>query len=164
MDSFVGRSIVTFRELEPVRVTDMAYQASEGPKEPAAPQAFTPLKRDLDLIRSMLLEIEAGTLLCQQKQYDEEIWNYHIWLLNQAKLVEGISAQWCVAGNACVWTTSRPILTWEGCEFLSAARNEGYWRSRLNEIRTKAGQALIELPFEVVKSILIDGLVSSTKS
>lgn len=55
----------------------------------------------------------------------------------------------------------RPIsLTWEGHEFLDAARNNTVWRKVLQLVKDKGAS----VPFEVVKQLLLQGARASLES
>ena len=84
------------------------------------------MKRDMDLIREVLLEVEKVEGWDDWKQIEfkdrdpEEI-SYHVMLLAEAGLIE--AKKICDGG---AWLPMR--LTWEGHEFLDAARNDTVWK------------------------------------
>ena len=110
------------------------------------------MQRDLDLIRSLLLGIEAqgsgGAAASGWQSSGEsngqstETIHYHVQLLNDAGLVV---ADEIVPGQ---WWPER--ITWAGHEFLDLARDEELWLSVTAEIGERVGSA----PFSVVREVL----------
>lgn len=109
------------------------------------------MKRDMDLIRQVLLEMEkqsfedSGTFLKFDGYSDEEV-SYQVMLLDEAGLIQ---AQNLSGGSDLVWVPMR--LTWQGHEFLDAARDDTRW-NKAKDAMAKAGGFV----FEVAKSLLID--------
>jgi hypothetical protein len=111
------------------------------------------MKRDIDLVRKILLAVEASdrpldSTLIRISGYPAECITEHMRLLNEAGLIEGISAY--SVEHRLKWMELR--LTWNGHEFLDAARNEGVWTETVSEVRRKTGA----VPFEVLKGLLAD--------
>ena len=109
------------------------------------------MKRDLDLIRQILLEVEKkekpiGWIDIQVKGYSNEQVAYHVKLL----AVEGYM-------NAKDLSTKtefdyKPIrLTLRGHDFLNAARDDTVW----NQVKETVGNKIVSTSLEVLKSILI---------
>jgi len=81
------------------------------------------MKRDLDLIRTLLIRAESGDteLPCTKEEFA-----YHVALLKDAGLVEG---------DVLIGSSGQPAeahitrLTWTGHEFLDAARNNTVWNA-----------------------------------
>lgn len=91
------------------------------------------MKRDMDLVRQILLEVEKQPDPRQPADlkiegYDEGTIYYHVMLLSEAGLVEAIDFSHM---TAVVWRPQR--LTWVGHEFLDDIRDPEIWR------RTKEG-------------------------
>ncbi len=113
------------------------------------------MKRDMDLIRRTLLAIEdvpyRGKTGLHTSQIDidgyafEEI-NYSVSLLNDAGFVEAHSKT--RIDKVVVWTIER--LTWQGHEFLDAARDQKTWNQAKKTISEKGGS----LTFDVLKAVL----------
>ena len=83
------------------------------------------MKRDMDLCRKILLEIEDESDSSRMKhfsfasEYSDSIINGHIRLLDDAGLIDTSQSgniRWVISG-----------LTWAGHDFLDAARDEGRW-------------------------------------
>lgn len=110
------------------------------------------MKRDMDLARKLLLVIEeapykgkSGYSLVADGDTSEEV-DYHIMLLNEAGLVQakGITS----LNGKTRWNIER--LTWQGHEFLDAARNENIWQKAKKLVQEKGGA----LTFDVAKAVL----------
>lgn len=118
-----------------------------------------PFKRDMDLIRSLLLEIESGRRVFDvigddvaaiigaddgkvMPAAEAHQLEYHLTLLNEA----GFVAFHRTGGR---WIVQHP--TWEGQEFLNTIRDPEVWR-RTKEGSKKAGSAGIEFLWELAKA------------
>lgn len=114
------------------------------------------MKRDMDLARKILFEIEKcedpwGPNKVQIEGYDDQDVSYHIKLLNQAGLIEAQDVSSTGPGGFSWWAGS---LTWEGHEFIEAARDENRWAKTKKFVLEKGGG----LAFEAVKFALIEGI------
>lgn len=111
------------------------------------------MKRDMDLVRKIMLAVEASerpldSSLIRIGGYTGEMITEHMRLLNEAGLIEGISAY--SVEHKLKWIELR--LTWNGHDFLDAARNESIWTETVTEVRRKSGA----VPFEVLKGLLME--------
>jgi hypothetical protein len=111
------------------------------------------MKRDMDLLRSILLEIEKsetwneGIEIKIDGKNNEEI-GYHIFLLEQANLIEIVEQRPMGPKSG-----RHPCcLTWAGCEFLSAAKDDTRWNS-VKENAKRIGAEVFE--------VILKGLISS---
>ena len=112
------------------------------------------MKRDLDLVRGLLLHLEGGVENASpsgfgdflERGYEIQQIHYHVRLLHDAGLIE---ADEIVPGQ---WWPER--MTWSGYEFLDAARNEELWRETKQAVEKRAGSA----PFQVFHELLLRGL------
>lgn len=107
----------------------------------------------MDLVRKILLAVEAGDRQLESPMlriagYPRESITEHLRMLNEVGLVEGI--QTYSIEHKLKWSELR--LTWNGHEFLDAARNEAIWTEIVSEVRTKIGS----VPFELLKSLLLE--------
>ena len=112
------------------------------------------MKRDMELIRKMLLELE-GEAPVDLSQYSKEQQTYHTVLLLESGLITSINGSLDrIArdgrGNPIGFPPLR--LTWAGHEFLDAAKNDTIWNQTRNLIKTKAG----DVSFEVLKTVLTE--------
>ena len=112
------------------------------------------MKRDMDLVRHLLLRIEAtelhGFVDFTVDGYDAEEINYNLDLMLQAGLVNG-NGSWSF-GDPINYSVSIRGLTWEGHDFLEAVRPDSIWH-KAEEVAQARGLRLNELPFEVVKGL-----------
>jgi hypothetical protein len=106
------------------------------------------MKRDMDLCREILRRVEEhdraneAFLLKIEGRSAEEI-SYHVKILGQADLLE---IYYPPQG-----TGHLPIaLTWAGCEFMEATRDDRKW----NDVKTKTLRATGALAFEGLKSVI----------
>ena len=107
------------------------------------------MKRDMDLIRKILLRIEASNNALDMNDIldlgeSEQQIAYHLELLLDAGLINAI--------DACTKTGDNYMdlsLTWDGHEFLEAARDPSRWE----QARLVAGKAGM-MTFDILKEIL----------
>ncbi len=111
------------------------------------------MKRDMNLVREILLFVEGCTQyggpgvveIAGREPADVE---YHVKLLHQAGLLEVMGpgsiygAGWTVLG-----------LTWEGHEFIDAARSATTWRKALEMFQTAGVGAAKELLLPLLLSL-----------
>jgi len=107
------------------------------------------MKRDLDLIRQILLALEdrpndRRLLSLSIENTDEATLFGHVELLEEAGLLEGQD----VTMLGTPYRKIVPIrLTWSGHEFIDAVRNDTVWRKVKDQGR--------DLPFTVVKELAV---------
>lgn len=107
------------------------------------------MKRDMDLIRLLLLDTE-GEEKPDLSQFSKEQLNYHKALLIEAGLVEGKVGY----GDDVISTVKIIRLTWQGHEFLSAARNNSVW-NKAKEIISKTNSTItIPILIELLNTII----------
>jgi hypothetical protein len=87
------------------------------------------MKRDLDLIRRILLCVEKSDH-AKLPEVDERILNEHIHLLVDAGFVEGVETE-----DNPSWSMAVERLTWKGQEFLDAIRDPAIDTSQKGELR-----------------------------
>ena len=108
------------------------------------------MKRDMDLIRLQLLLVEGEQPTPDLSAYTEAQRIYHMALCIEAGLVDGV-VRTNEVGEPNGTVAIR--LTWNGHEFLDAARNDTLWRKALAHVK-KAGIA-VTLP--VLEDLLKKG-------
>ena len=116
------------------------------------------MRRDMDLVREILLAIEKnekdplGWIDLELPNRSRKEVAYHVMLLHQAGLVT--AKDLCTNGpDGFDW---RPkSLTWQGHEFLEAARNDTIWH--------KAVGKMVEVTGGVSLDVLKDLLIASGK-
>lgn len=110
------------------------------------------MKRDLDLIRKMLLTVEdAPTGFAPALKFDgftDAQVGYHAFLLIDAGLAQGadITTHGSDGPKAMIRN-----LTWEGHEFADAARDESRWKKAKSMVAEKGGG----ITLDVMKALLI---------
>ncbi|MGY3717177.1 DUF2513 domain-containing protein [Sutcliffiella cohnii] len=116
------------------------------------------MKRDMEIVRALLLEIEEfdnGQPFelhpGEENPYTEEQFYYHIKLLIDSGLVNGEFSNY-MGGPPGVFIKG---ISWEGHDFLDAARDEIVW-SKASQVAEGRGSKLKELPFELIKALLIE--------
>lgn len=109
------------------------------------------MQRDIDLIREILLEVEkkdapTGWIDIEIDDYSKEQVSYHVKLLAEAGYLE---AKDLTTKYEFDW---KPVnLTWEGHDFLDAARDNTIW----NKAKKNLGNKIVSTSFEVLKSLLV---------
>jgi hypothetical protein len=112
------------------------------------------MKRDMDLIRKVLLEIEGCTgddiRNIRIDGYSHDQIAYHVYLLHDAGLIEAN----ILYGMGSVKPTNYAIfrMTWAGHDFLDACRDEGMWQKAKSII----GEQVKSAPFDVLKTVLVN--------
>ncbi len=118
------------------------------------------MKRDMDLVRNILLAIEAEpTGYAPEKLviegYTKDQIGYHVFIMIEAGLIEGQDVT--SMGSSCpVGVATR--MTWHGHEFLDACRDLTRW-NKAKGIVAKIGGATIE----VFKQVLTELMVNQAK-
>jgi Hypothetical protein (DUF2513) len=111
------------------------------------------VKRDLGLIRQILLELESGLpdLTPANPRFAdvaEDVIGYHVWLAVSAGLLEGVDI---TAISSPIRTALATGLTWAGHDFLDAARDESVWAKVTHVAMVQAGS----VTFAVLKEMLV---------
>jgi hypothetical protein len=112
------------------------------------------MKRDLDCCRAILLAVEnfdEGTMPASQlalKGYTQEqlVWNARLPL--QGGFLEGHIQNRANKGNPDIMIGR---LTWAGCDFADASRDEGLWSKATAMVKAR----LPSVAFSVLKSVLV---------
>lgn len=109
------------------------------------------MKRDLDLVREILSEIEDHDpnrfFVVKVDGHSTDEVAYHVMLLDEADYIE---AQSIPTTDGMIWKARR--LTWAGHEFLEAARDDTRWSHAKVVMKEKGGG----MAFEVLKQLLIE--------
>jgi hypothetical protein len=117
------------------------------------------MKRDMDLARKILFAIEScddplgPQSSLEVEGYADMVIAYHVKLLAQAGLIEADDVSEMGEDGFRWWAGS---LTWEGHEFLEAARDDTRWNKTKRLVSDKAGG----LMFEALKFALMQGIKS----
>jgi hypothetical protein len=105
------------------------------------------MKRDLDLVRAILLDVEArGTPLDlidpEVEGYNALQVSYHVMLLEDSGLIRAMDR---TAIGIFRWSAG--ALTWRGHELVEYIRDDALWESAKSEVLVAAGDGL---PFDVL--------------
>jgi hypothetical protein len=114
------------------------------------------MKRDFDLIRKMLLTIEerpSGWAPSELKidGYTDEQVGYHAYLLVDGGYAKGEDASSMVSDSP---EGMIQCLTWEGHDFIEAARDETRWRKAMGIVTAKGGSVTLDVLKQLLISIM----------
>lgn len=120
------------------------------------------MKRDMDLARKILLELEdkpfdLGWVELEIPNSSDDVLSYHVMLLAQAGLLEAQDVSNMTARN---WKPK--WLTWQGHEFLEAARDETRWNQAKALMKEKTGGAVFEVLRDTLISLAKKGILGAT--
>ena len=110
------------------------------------------MKRDWDVVRAVLLAVEARTADSREVTSDDiagvepDVAAYHMWLLINAGFAEGGGRDLDAMGPPYAFVLR---LTWPGHELLDEMRADTTW----NKIKDTAREKGIELTFESIKAL-----------
>lgn len=113
------------------------------------------MKRDLDLIRKMLLAIEEAPSGWAPdlsfEGYTQAQVGYHAYLLIDAGLAKGsdVSTMGSEAPGGVITS-----LTWAGHEFAEAARDETRWKKAMGIVKDKGGSITLDVMKELLTSLM----------
>ena len=113
------------------------------------------MKRDMDLIREILLEMEKSTRPLDVSVFvttarPKEYVGYNIDLMEQAGL---ITTSKLPADNDPYYFYQVKTITWEGQEFLANVKDEQNWKKAKLAIAQRAGDVSFELLKTIVSTI-----------
>ncbi len=113
------------------------------------------MQRDMDLVRTILLEVEdlpagGSGAVAAVDGVDPAVFAAHVDLMKQARLVEAAVAHADGIGpiGARVYR-----LTWEGNDFLDAVRDDTVWNRTKSKVLETAGTVSLEVIKAVAVSI-----------
>ena len=111
------------------------------------------MKRDMDLVRKILLAVEAEESGYAKANptiegYSQEQVDYHIYLMWQAGLVD--------AADSSAMDSSSPgailnSITWKGHDFLDAAKSSSVWEKAKEKAKAVGGA----MTFDLLKELLV---------
>jgi DNA-binding HxlR family transcriptional regulator len=110
------------------------------------------MKRDMDLIRKVLMTVEEqpldyGGLELSIDGYDRETIAEHVRMLAKSGYIEATDVSTMDRGTD--WRPKR--LTWQGHDFLEAARNDTIW----SKAKAKITELGVGFSMEITKATLI---------
>lgn len=109
------------------------------------------MKRDMDLVREILLEIEKSYVSTAIRDlhidgYDMETIAYHCKILHEVGFISDYKAQY--ADNK-LYSFGVGSLTWEGNDYLNKVRDNTVWQKTKDVIKDKG----LPLVFDTIKTI-----------
>lgn len=107
------------------------------------------MRRDMNLIRLLLLDIEGVDAVPGLDAYPEDARDYHRVLLLDAGLAGGRHGPMTADGR---FHPRIDRLTWKGHEFLDACRKDAVWR----RVSARIAEAGVSVSFEVLQRLLTD--------
>lgn len=112
------------------------------------------MKRDMDCVRAILMKIEEvcdGVATIPDANWIEgfsrEAIMYHLSIMDEAGLVKGVEKGF---GDGSEYFPIR--LTWQGHEFLDAAKNHSIWSKAVMKVKSNVGT----VSFAVFQAVLLD--------
>ena len=106
------------------------------------------MKREMDLIRLLLLQVETGEVPPGLDQFSEDVQGYHGALLVEAGLVQGKAVSVGGGRKGAVITG----LTWAGHDFLDAARSDTVWNKAKEKVLKPGLSWTFSMLLEVLKA------------
>ena len=112
------------------------------------------MKRDMDLIRLILLDIEekdngsGRTVIIGDLGHPSEVVTEHLFLLKNAGFIEGIDASHMQGRDLLVQR-----LTWDGHEFLDTIRDPDVW-AKTKSGAEKVGAFSIDVLSDIAKGVI----------
>ncbi len=112
------------------------------------------MRRDIDIIRTIALAVESaqpGDVTAKAPGVDEDAFMAHAQWMADAGLID---ARFHMSGAAIL------RLTWSGCDFLDAARNESLWAKAKDVFIKPSASWTFDIVKEWLKSEIQRGLPS----
>jgi hypothetical protein len=111
------------------------------------------MKRDMELIRELLLAIESdckedGLLSCQLTP--ENTWEHRESICYNLKLMRDAGF---IEAEQLMPDIFIKRMTWEGHEFLDSARNESIWKETMSLVQEKGGSVAIGVLTQLLSSV-----------
>jgi len=105
------------------------------------------MKRDMNLIRGLLLAAENGDLDEFAKGRDQDEVVYHCRLLSEAGFIEGRPT----AGNGFLFLK----ITWDGHDFLDSIRADNIWRETQEKLEKVGGSVALDTVKAVAAAVTV---------
>ncbi|WP_096269492.1 DUF2513 domain-containing protein [Paucisalibacillus globulus] len=108
------------------------------------------MRRDMELVRKILIEISEGKYKMDIKLNSDEnrLYYYHLEIMRDAGLISFRDSGY----KGGVLISNDPKLTWLGNDYLDSISNEGVWSKTKNVIKER-GMELSNVPFEIVSEL-----------
>jgi hypothetical protein len=121
------------------------------------------MKRDMELVRKILLAVEESDDAHRRGMrpkidgYEDDMIQVHVGLLWRKGLINALDGS-SRDGESYVITG----LTWEGYDFIEAARNETTWRKAMQVVKEKGGGVTLEIMKELLKKFLAEQVLGGS--
>ena len=112
------------------------------------------MRRDMDLIRRIMLELEEqdnAPLRVAIAGYPEETVESHLEMLVDGGLIEGNVVRSGTSGSVLVVNVER--VTWQGHEFIDSARSDTVWNQAKSIVAEKSGSVSLQVMKEVLVQV-----------
>jgi hypothetical protein len=119
------------------------------------------MKRDWNLIRLLLLEVESGEKPAELNQYSDEQVLYHCDLLNESDL---IIASIALGGNGTAVGARIERLTWKGHDLLDTIRDENTWKLTQAVVKEATVSATADMLKEACKWVASTAFEAAAKA
>ena len=130
-----------------------AVEAPKGLALLCRPWDNAVMKRDMNLVRQILLDVEEhggthpkATVKLDIPDYSPDVVSHHVKLLKDAGYLTALDHS---SNDGSSWIPK--ALTWSGHEFLDAARNAGIWNKALDMAKQTVGT----VSFDLLKALLL---------
>ena len=118
------------------------------------------MKRDADLIRAIALateSLENGESLTSMPDVNPHKFAAHVRLMIDAGLIEGQIVQFIGMEPPAAIVLR---LTWDGCDFMDAARNENLWKKAKDSVIAPTASWTFDILKQWLKTEILNGLPS----
>jgi len=114
------------------------------------------MKRDMDLCRKILIEVESWPTTLESKEvkiaeYSPDEVHYNAWLLAEEDLIQGLDLN---GDGDDVHRYAPGCLTYKGHDFLEHARNPARWRKATKLIASVGGAMTTKILLRVLEKVL----------
>ena len=109
------------------------------------------MKRDMELVRKVLLAVESGQANHAIDGYDDDTIKYHKALVIQAGLAEGSVLKSGTGNREIPASVMLKKLTWAGHDFIDAIASDSNW-AKVKDFLQDAGK---QLTIETVKAAVV---------
>ena len=106
------------------------------------------MKRDMDLVRKILQHVEGsedGNINLDIPDYSQDKISLHVELMKEAGLIEASIHRNSDGPEHKIVACVVRRLTWNGHEFLEAARNDTFWEQAKKQCREKTGGLVLDV-------------------
>ena len=103
------------------------------------------MKRDMDLIRKILLAVEAGESSDATNGFSEDSTKYHQALAIEAGLLKGKALKYLDNGTEIPSAVAITGLTWEGHEFIDLIKRSDVWSTIQDNFKEESFSTIVQV-------------------